>query len=500
VGVVFANKDATWVQRSGALNRLASISLHERTAETRLAAWTAAWQGWSESPKTLLLGIGLENFYTVFNAYFPPIIYEDQGSQVWFDRAHNVIFDRGVTSGILGLGLFMVLLVWPYVHLWRRRNEEGYRVVALVAIPFGVAYLVQDMLVFETIGVYVSFIFMLVFLSQWFDEYHYRLHPMGAKIVAIIGIVAIGVSVNPAIGIPANVTRLIARGYIELGNQQVEQGWKTYTQALEMKTYASQELRLRMLEVYDQLLVANPQLPVVQSNAEQADKLAEAQVTLHPNDVKNVLFSMHHYGVSSYVTPGNMDKALALEARAKELSPTRPHVYQETGYIHFYRARQLQQAGAPLADIQAEVTNAYNAFTKAIDLNPRVIESHINVLMLAFHAGEEKEVRAYLAQLDSEKINYHLPIYLVRLGDIAYSTGMHTLSKEFYEELTTQQPTNTQALIKLALTYTALGRTDLATTVAELIKEIDPSLTAQADQFIDQIKSGNIGTKPGDSF
>src|SRR5690606_8564060 len=103
-------KDSTIVSNNDTLRRLATISLTDTTTESRLTTWQASLSGWIKEPKIFFLGTGLENYYYVFNKNFPIEIYKKAGSQIWFDRAHNIILDIGVTTGIFGLLTYLLIL------------------------------------------------------------------------------------------------------------------------------------------------------------------------------------------------------------------------------------------------------------------------------------------------------------------------------------------------------------------------------------------------------
>ena len=108
--MIFVNKDSGFVQNNEGLRRLTSISLQERTMQTRFMTWNSAWQGFKDRP---ILGHGQENFYVVFNKYFNPEIYSHAGSRIWFDRAHNIFLDHLTTGGLIGLILYSLLILGP---------------------------------------------------------------------------------------------------------------------------------------------------------------------------------------------------------------------------------------------------------------------------------------------------------------------------------------------------------------------------------------------------
>ncbi|HRY63705.1 MAG TPA: O-antigen ligase family protein, partial [Patescibacteria group bacterium] len=94
----WSNRHAEWVKKSNTLSRLANISLNDTTTESRLLAWNSSWRGWQER---FMLGYGWENYNIAFNKYFHAEIFRDNGSQIWFDRAHNTVFDVAVASGLI---------------------------------------------------------------------------------------------------------------------------------------------------------------------------------------------------------------------------------------------------------------------------------------------------------------------------------------------------------------------------------------------------------------
>src|SRR3989344_9025753 len=69
-------KDTSFVQSSGYLKRITNFSLNDYTVQTRFWAWEAGFKGWKETPKTILLGWGPENFNIPFSKYFNPKFFQ----------------------------------------------------------------------------------------------------------------------------------------------------------------------------------------------------------------------------------------------------------------------------------------------------------------------------------------------------------------------------------------------------------------------------------------
>ena len=69
--------------------------------EARYIVWKMAWNGFLERP---ILGWGLENFNVTFGKHFDSKLYlREYGGEIWFDRAHNIVLDTLINSGIVGL-------------------------------------------------------------------------------------------------------------------------------------------------------------------------------------------------------------------------------------------------------------------------------------------------------------------------------------------------------------------------------------------------------------
>ena len=102
--------------------------VHQQFAEvksgTRFVFWDIAQQAVVEKP---VLGWGFENYQTVYQKYFDPIIFETGYSHdQWVTNPHNIVYDMAVSSGIIGLLGYMVLLGFVcIVFIYFARNKEG---------------------------------------------------------------------------------------------------------------------------------------------------------------------------------------------------------------------------------------------------------------------------------------------------------------------------------------------------------------------------------------
>jgi len=158
VGAVFIFKQNNFIQNNFILQRLSNISLKETTAQNRLILWQSAWVSWQQFP---ILGWGPENFGVAINKNFDPRLapYES-----WYDRAHNFIFDYGVTIGWLGLLGYLGIFAAAGWFLVKNIKQDFY--FSAIFISLLTAYLVQNLFVFDTFTSYLMLFFVLGLIAN----------------------------------------------------------------------------------------------------------------------------------------------------------------------------------------------------------------------------------------------------------------------------------------------------------------------------------------------
>ena len=160
-GVVFwLNRSAPFIQRNPLLNRFASISLSDTSNQARLYIWPMAIEGAMERP---ILGWGQENFGYVFQEHYNPVLY---GQGDWFDRAHNVFLDWLVNAGIIGLLSYLALYTLFVIYVWKSSSSIGEKSIMTVLV---VAYVLNNMFVFDNLGSYIPFFAMLAYVNTTRD-------------------------------------------------------------------------------------------------------------------------------------------------------------------------------------------------------------------------------------------------------------------------------------------------------------------------------------------
>lgn len=130
----------------------------------RFTVWDISWQSFKERP---ILGWGIENYRVPFERHFEPkLLLQEYGGEVWFDRAHNIVFDSLVAFGLIGTIAFFMMFAVAIYSLWRYYLKKGGDIIApAVFTSFFVAHFIQNLTVFDMIASYMLVFLALAFIS-----------------------------------------------------------------------------------------------------------------------------------------------------------------------------------------------------------------------------------------------------------------------------------------------------------------------------------------------
>jgi len=491
-GLVFKNKEAAWVRKNSVLSRVADISAKSTTAQDRLMCWQAAWQGFKEKP---LLGYGYENFYQVFDKYFNPKIYRDIGSVVWFDRAHNIIFDRLVSGGAIGLLLYLGMLLIPLYFIWKhfRKEERGGRYfLPMVFTLIMAAYFIQNFFIFEALVTYIPLFVCLAFLAQFCPSL--KSDWLGSNkpylILLVIDIIFFVPFMYSANIKPALANQTLIEAMVRKNINQYKESYDYFIKAIDMGTAGNQEYRQHFGEFVSSMVnIQGIDYNWLSMAASRAEQEFDQQIKEKPKNSRNYIMFMRYLNETHPLSVVRLEKSLLLFKKGTELSPTRPHFYYEVGFSQYYLGYYYQSKG------ESEKTRQYYSqaidnFQKAIDLNDQVIDSYSNMIVILLSTGQTGKIQSYLDQMDRMGLNYHAEYYLKRLGSASIKAKAYQWTYKFYLELTKIASEVPDYWINLALSYAYLGENQKAIEIAESVKGFGGEYNRQADLFIQDVKEG----------
>ncbi|MFA6322226.1 MAG: O-antigen ligase family protein [Candidatus Buchananbacteria bacterium] len=489
--LLVSSKNLDFVRNNPTLNRLAGISMSDITTQSRVVTWQASWQGLTESPKSFLIGYGPENYFYVFNKYFPTVIYRDSGSQIWFDRAHNIIFDISVTSGVIGLAAFMLILGLAIFSLLKEYKKSHRITTSWIFISLIVAYFVQNLLVFDNLNTEVVLFFLLgyiAFVAQAESaggEEESDNRELPSKIVPSewLYISAAGILLVLIFCLTFNFKTYVAnRDLIQALVLPTTSG--TFSQEkidyFKESIYASpigqfearQQLGTYAISVAQD---ANASLSQKQEVAQLAVDELEKSIAQEPLNARyRLMLAMIYNSLAQYVSDAPQ-KAISHLEKTLELSPTRPQVYFELGKSY---------------TLLNQVDRAINYYKQGVALSPDVIDAHWNLEMIYIISGRFTEASQEFETMKSlnwepSTDDYHrLAVYYDRVKN----TEQVILALKNIVRL---DPT-IQNYGQVADYYARVGdNKNSEAVVAEIIK-LFPEAKNQAEAFLEKLRQGEL--------
>ena len=475
---VWFNRNATWVQNQSTLRRLVGISATDVTTQSRLLAWDTSWKGWKDR---FFVGYGWENYNVAFNKYFHPEIFVDQGSQLWFDRAHNTIFDVAVATGVFGLLTYLMLFFFALKKLWQLREQEFYLTRVLgVAL---VAHFVQNIFVFDVLSTFLMLFIMLalaVFITEKQGEKSLlqnqiknvdEINWIGAlSMVLVFIIVAYIFNLKP---MQANTKAIEGLGLVNAGKEQ--SAIDLFKQAIDMNTYQTSEIRQKLA---DNVILSNNTSSgldntQVINNFNLAIDEVKANIKAAPKDVQNYLYLMALLNRSAGFDTTRLEQVINWGEKALPLSPTRPQIYFEMGQARIGQKR---------------FDDGIVYFQKAVDLNPKTMESRWNLMAAYAVAGRDTEAGAQYDFMAKNGYNFSSPENLERLYRVYMVAGKKEAVAAVLEKLTFLQPT-ADNYAKLATIYREIGQKEKARQAVKKAVELNPALQAEAEKFLQLLEN-----------
>lgn len=130
-----------------------------RSIDTRKLLWSGSIQLLYDRP---IFGHGLDTFHLVFQKYADPKLNELEKPETIADRAHNVILDIGVSSGLAGISVYLygfLLIFWLGLKNLKRDKK-----MILSVLSGMLAYFVSNLFGFSVSLHYVMSVFVVCLL------------------------------------------------------------------------------------------------------------------------------------------------------------------------------------------------------------------------------------------------------------------------------------------------------------------------------------------------
>lgn len=132
----------------------------------RFFVWEIAKKGFLEKP---IFGWGPENFEYAFYKYYNPCFgTEFCGYDTWYDRAHNIVFDTLVATGILGLLSYLFLFFAIFILLWKNFAKGNFNFWPFgIFVSLFIAYFIQNLTVFDMVSSFLMLFLSFAFIASF---------------------------------------------------------------------------------------------------------------------------------------------------------------------------------------------------------------------------------------------------------------------------------------------------------------------------------------------
>ncbi len=492
IALIFVFKGTPAVRHNEILWRIASISLNDSTTSSRVATWEAGLEGFYSKP---ILGWGVESFQQAFNLHFPVRIYTDEGTPLWFDRPHNLLIQYLVEGGVIGFGLYLALLIVICIALLKKFKGSSY--VGILFTGLIIAYVGQNLFVFDSINSYVPFYFLLAFtVSLAFRDESSQSHtasPVSVKAAYAYPAILITVIAVVCAVYFINVRPLEANGeFVTYYREETNSTNQVYKPDATQKIFAVIDAspylgRAELLGVYSEFAVGLLQNDTSVSDADfralvdgLVQRFDRERQQGYNSDARFDMFELNLYLNAGKLDPKYYQDLLTLAERSIPLSPDRPQMY----YIRGRAYMSLHRFADGIADFQ-----------HAVALAPTIPDAHMNLFAGYATIGDSAKAQAEVEKLKTLQSPLSIDSY-ARLTSIYVSSKMYDNAIALIQDGMTIHPESKVDLyIGLAQVYAAAGKNKEARAAMQAAVQLDPSVSSYATDFYQRLDAGQFITK-----
>ena len=492
-GIYFVNTQTElpqFIQKNRFLNGVtARLSIKAGLADSRISGWKVALPVLKDRP---ILGYGPENFAIGFDKFYDPSlpkITKEWGS--WWDRAHNFVFDIGVTAGILALLIYLALFGVLFWQLQKLKHTDEHRLEnrSTRIMTHGIqatflAYLVANFFSFDTFSTYlISFLlvgYSLHLLSGYQENSQAEKH-------GFIRIKRINADKNLYKSVLLSVLISVLIWFIWIFNLKPFQinkeiNWASYESKggyhekaivrmenlLAKRSFLDAYLRLKYADIIDEYIKAKPELTI--SLVQKAIEILKENTNIMPYYTRDWLLLGSYTNI--LIERGQIklkDEANSYFEKAHQLSPKRQEVFTE------WIKTDL---------LTGEYQKAKERAEKCIALNEKLGDCYWLMGLTQGYLKNFEGLNYYanIAQTkgyDTQSENAFLQLTKVYAQTQNYQDLVKTLTK-----LISINPNNPQYHASLAAAYQKIGDLEMAKKEALKVLELQPEAKGEVEEFL----------------
>jgi len=471
------------------IERILLLFNGSNAGESRISTWKISLKAMENRP---ILGYGPDNFSIGFDKYYDPALPKITDYIHWWDRAHNFIFDIGVTAGIPALIIYLSLFGVLFFQLQKLKRTDlyGYEHGSIQIAAHGIqatflAYLTANFFSFDTFSTYlISFLligYSLHLLSNqtntepsketrrfilikriYTDILKWRWPILIILFILLIWFIW---SFNLK---PLRINKEINLAIYLSGKEECENALTKMENILPNKTYLDNYLHLKYVEVIGECIKEKPEMTT--AFTQKAVEVLKENIKIMPYYTRNWL-SLGNY-TNILIEAGKQDlkdEANSYFQKAYELSPKRQEVF--IGWVM-------------TKIITGDFQEAKEKAQVCIDLNPTLGDCWWLKGLSEIYLKENENAQEDIQKASQKSYSIDNEVSLLQLAKIYADLKDYENLVEIYQKLIAIN-NNIQYHASLASTYKELGEYDKARQEALKILEIAPESKSDVDQFLE---------------
>jgi len=505
-GIYFVNTQTElpqFIQKNKFLNGVtARLSIKAGLADPRVSGWKVSWQALKNRP---ILGYGPENFSIGFDKYYDPSLPGIEkmpgGVYSWWDRAHNFVFDIGVTAGVPALIIYLSLfgtLFWQLQKLKTadlyglKADSYGYYIVVHGIQATIIAYLVANFFSFDTFSTYLISFLLIAYSLHLIYYPNLRIVSESAnkkmpgtflgKLAKYRGIIIFLCFVLLIWFVwdfnikPFQINSQINTAIYESQHNFCENSLNRMEKILPSSSILDSYLRLKYIDIIQECLKQKPELTFQLS--QKATQLLKEVAEMRPYYTRSwlLLGGFTNVLIEKNTRPelaeGLKKEANDYFAKANGLSPKHQEVF-----IEWIKTDLLT----------GEYQKAKTKAQKCLDLNEKIGDCWWLKGLSEIYLGEVKKAQEDIKLASQKGYPIDSKASLLQLAKVYGETKNYQELVEIYQKLIIMEPSNAQYYAFLAVSYKEIGDFENAKKEALKVLELQPEAREEVEAFLESL-------------
>jgi len=477
------------------VNRVLNISFSVEMS--RVSAWRISFQALQNRP---ILGYGPENFSIGFDKYYDPSLpgmrkgtYYQPSS--WWDKAHNFIFDIGVTAGIPALIIYLSLFGVLFFQLQKLKKRPEASPVLLHGIQTTfLAYLVANLFSFDAFSSYIILFSLFGFSLHLINTDTnlrteqkltnkkiqkpglWRLQEYRGAVISVLFICLIWFIWNYNLK-PLQINTEINLALYELKEGYCERALARLEKISPTHSFLDNYLRLKYVDIIEECIKKKPEL--TGSLAPKATEILKENIKIRTYYTRNWLLLGGYTNVLIEKNPrpelaeGLKDEANYYFERAFELSPKRQEIF-----IEWIKADLLTK----------EYQKAKEKSQKCIGLNEKIGDCWWYLSLSNLYLGEKNKAKENIEIASQKGYSINSKPSLLQLAKVYGELKDYQELVKIYPKIIAKDPANAQYHASLAFVYKELGDIENARAEALKVLELMPEAKEDVEKFLRELE------------